>query len=141
MVYIVVKAYRDIQNHFLKRILEHISFFCGATDTPVVDFWLHLQVSKPQWAALFALGGGVCVTCSLRFISGAIPFNLLEVSMAVKLFSSTYLRAGIGGDTQDHWLYGAYRDIWGWEHNHCPYRDIKCHTGIQECNNNVSIDI
>ena len=32
---------------------EDISPFCGATDTPVLDFWWHLLwVSKPEWAAL-----------------------------------------------------------------------------------------
>ena len=39
--------------------------FCGATDTPVLDFWWHLLwVSKPEWEALFTLGGGICVTRS-----------------------------------------------------------------------------
>ena len=28
----------------------------GATDAPVLDFW----VSKPEWAALLPLDGGVC---------------------------------------------------------------------------------
>ena len=54
----------------LKNFLENIciSSFCGATDTPVLDFWWHLPwVSKPEWTALFELCGGVCVTRSLRF--------------------------------------------------------------------------
>ena len=53
---------------FFKKFLEDISPFCGATDTPVLDFWwCLLWVSKPEWAALFVLGGGVRVTRSLRF--------------------------------------------------------------------------
>ena len=36
--------------------------FSEAINTPVLDFWwCLLWVSKPEWAALFALGGGVCV--------------------------------------------------------------------------------
>ena len=54
-----------------------------------------LWISKPEWAALFALGGGVCVTCSLRFTSGVTPADLLVASMAAELVSSTYLRPGI----------------------------------------------
>ena len=45
-----------------------MSPFCGATDTPVLDFWwCLLWVSKLEWAALFELCGGIHVTCSLRF--------------------------------------------------------------------------
>ena len=41
-------------------LVEDISPFCGATDTPVLDFWLRLPwVLKTEWAALFALGRGV----------------------------------------------------------------------------------
>ena len=43
------------------------------------------------------LGGGIHVTCYLRFTSGATPADLLAASMAVKPFSSTYLQACIGG--------------------------------------------
>ena len=35
--------------------LEDISPFCGATDTPVLDFWWHpAWVSKPGWVPLLA---------------------------------------------------------------------------------------
>ena len=45
-------------------ILKDTSPFCGATDTPVFDFWwCLLLVSKPEWAALFQLGIGVCIAC------------------------------------------------------------------------------
>ena len=51
----------------------------GATDTPVLDFWEHLLwVSKPEWATLFTLGGGVRVL--LRFTS---IVTLLPVYMAI----------------------------------------------------------
>ena len=49
-------------------------------------FW---TVSKLEWAALFALGGGVCDACYLRFTFGAIPADLLATSMAAELFPST----------------------------------------------------
>ena len=62
-----------------------MSPFCGATDTPVLDFWLRLLwVSKPEWAALFILGGGIHVTHSLRFTSGATPADLLVASMVAE---------------------------------------------------------
>ena len=61
-------------------------------------------VSKPEWflpfksrvgSALFALGGGIHVTHSLTFTSGATPGDLLMASMATKPISSTY--------QQTHW--------------------------------------
>ena len=62
-----------------------MSPFCGATNTPVLDFWWRLLwVSKPEWAVLFTLGRGICVTHSLRFISGMTPANLLVASMVVE---------------------------------------------------------
>ena len=39
---------------FFKKRLDDISPFCGATDTPNLDFWWCLiWVSKPKWATLF----------------------------------------------------------------------------------------
>ena len=55
----------------------------GATDTPVLIPRL-LWVSKPEWAALFKLGRGVCVTCSLRFTSGVTPTNLMVASITAE---------------------------------------------------------
>ena len=53
-------------NIFFQKSLEDMSPFCGATDTPVLDFWWRLLwVSKPEWAALSALGGGVRATHSV----------------------------------------------------------------------------
>ena len=58
-----------------------MSPFCGAIDTPILDFWWRLlSVSKPEWAALFALGGGICDIRSLRFTSGVTPVDLLVAS-------------------------------------------------------------
>ena len=78
------------------KFLEDTSPLCGATKTPVLDFWwCLLWVSKPEWAAFFVLGEGVCYTFP-RFVSGVTPADLLVASMAAELFSSTYLQTGIG---------------------------------------------
>ena len=62
-----------------------MSPFFGATDTPILDFWWRLLwVSKPEWAALFKLGRGIHVTCSLRFTSGVTPADLLVASKAAE---------------------------------------------------------
>ena len=89
---------RTSRNTFLKRFLEDISPFCGATDITVLDFWwCLLWVSKPEWVTLFALGGGIYVTWPLRFTSGVIPADLLVASMAAEPLPSIYLQAGISG--------------------------------------------
>ena len=63
---------------FLKIFGGHMSFY-GATDTPVLDFWWRLfNGSKPEWATLFTLGGGIPLTRSLRFTSGATPADFLS---------------------------------------------------------------
>ena len=73
--------------HYLKKNLEDISPFCGATDTLVLDFWWNLLwVSKPEWAALFVLGRGIHDICSLRFTSGVTPADLLPASMTASRF-------------------------------------------------------
>ena len=57
-----------------KKKFEDISPFCGATDTPVLDFWwCLLWVSKQEWEALFMPCRGIAVTCSLSFTSGVTP--------------------------------------------------------------------
>ena len=62
-----------------KRIFWDISPFCGATDTPVLDFWWCLVwVLKPEWAAWFAPGRGICA-CSLRFTSWWSAWRLVTV--------------------------------------------------------------
>ena len=60
--------------------LEDISPFSGATGTPVLDFWWHLWVSEPEWAALFTLMKGIpfyTFPVRLRFTSGTPPAILL----------------------------------------------------------------
>ena len=40
----------DIFSFFLLKFLEDISPFCGAADTPIMDFWWRLPwVSNPGW--------------------------------------------------------------------------------------------
>ena len=43
-----------------------------------------LQSTKPEWAALFELGGRVYVTRSPRFTSGVTPADLMTASMAAE---------------------------------------------------------
>ena len=44
----------------------------------VLDFWRRLLwVSKPEWAALFALDRGVCLTHSMRLTCGVTLADLL----------------------------------------------------------------
>ena len=45
-------------------------------------FGLLLWVSKPKWAALFALGGRLHDMHSLRFTSGATPADIMAASIA-----------------------------------------------------------
>ena len=50
-------------NTFFKKNFGGHESLLWTTDTPVLDFWWRLLwVSKPAWAALFELGGGICVT-------------------------------------------------------------------------------
>ena len=65
-------------NLYREFFFKEVSFFSGATDTTVFDFWCLLWVSKPEWAALFAFGRSVRVTHSMRFASYAThidPFH------------------------------------------------------------------
>ena len=67
---------------FFLKFLEDMSPFCGATDTPVLDFWWRLPwVSKPGWIPRFHASLPVH-NGFLRFTSGAIPADLLAASMA-----------------------------------------------------------
>ena len=71
------------------KFLEDINPFRGATDIPVLDFWWCLPwVSKPGWIPF------VCfLACMiLRFTSGAMPADCIEVSMAAEPFWSMYLQ-------------------------------------------------
>ena len=55
------------------------------------DISCGFQSSKPEWAALFILGRGIHVTCSLRFASGATPADLLEASIEIVYSSNIML--------------------------------------------------
>ena len=78
-----------------------MSSFCGATDTPVSDFWwCLLWVSKLEWAALFVLCRGVHITHSLRFISGVTPADLLVASMAAEPSLPHTCKALVGLETR-----------------------------------------
>ena len=67
---------------FLKKFLEDMIPFCGATDSPVLDFWWLLPwVSNLGWIP------HLCASLPvhnrfLRFTSGATPADLLAASMA-----------------------------------------------------------
>ena len=63
---------------FLKKNLEDTSPFCGATNTPVLDFW---------WG--FKARLDLLLVC---FTSGVTPADCIEVNMATKPFQSMYLQ-------------------------------------------------
>ena len=75
----------DIYNHVLMfnktgnnffLILENTCPFCGATDTPVLDFWLCLsRVSRSMWIRRFYASSHVC-NGFFRFTSGAPPATI-----------------------------------------------------------------
>ena len=64
--------------NLLKKFTFQLSF-CGATGTPVLDFWWHLLwVSKPEWVLPYSIFcGGECNVHSPRFTSGATLAALL----------------------------------------------------------------
>ena len=83
---------------FKKKIWRTWVLFVGPLIPLFLDFWwCLLWVSKPKWASLSALGGGIHFTHSLRFTSGVTPADLLAASMTAEPISSTYLWPGIGG--------------------------------------------
>ena len=75
-----------IDSFFFFKCLEDMSPFCGATDTPILDFWWHLLwVSKPKWVLPYSsLAEAYVIKHSLRFTSGVTPADLLAASMAVE---------------------------------------------------------
>ena len=70
--------------------------FYWTTIIPVLDFWwCLLWVLKPEWAALFTLGWGICDVCSVKFTSGATPADHLISRMVVSHRSPhTYFSRG-----------------------------------------------
>ena len=86
--------------------------FCGATGYPVLNFWWRLfWVSKPEWVALFALGGGVLwgSLCQVRWP----PMNR-EWILTVSTASDTWL--GLRTDGRKDRLVGRYRQTDTWTH-------------------------
>ena len=84
---------------FFLKFLEDMSPFCGATDTPVSDFWwCLLLVSKPEWVLSYS---SLVEAYVLRYTLSEIhlwcdtcqPLGSQHGSQAI---SSTYLQ-GIGG--------------------------------------------
>ena len=71
-----------VELFFFLKFLEDMSPFCGATDTPVLDFWWCLSwVSKPGLIPRLRALSPVCHEF-LRFTSGATPADCIEVGMA-----------------------------------------------------------
>ena len=67
---------------------------CGATDTPVLDFWWYLLwVSKPEWVLPYShlAEAYVIYIHSLRFTSGATPLPYYNASIAASRLP-TYLK-------------------------------------------------
>ena len=57
---------RKWDENVVERFFGRLMSFYGATRYPCFGLLVTVPlVSKPDWAALFTLGGGVCVTCSL----------------------------------------------------------------------------
>ena len=97
---------------FFKKILEDMSPFCGATDTPVSDFWWRLLwVSKPEWVLPYSSLAEAymlhytfpeihlrCDTCQ--------PLGGQHGSWAI---SSTYMQ-GIGGTR--NWELSCCHSVW-----------------------------
>ena len=93
--------------------MEDISPFCGAIDTPILDFWWHLPwVSKSKWIPFLHASSPMC-NGILRFTFDVITADLLAASMAAKSFQSTSI-GGLESDTIDP-IYRAAAsqcDIW-----------------------------
>ena len=101
--------------------------FCGATDTPVLDFWWRLSwVSKPGWIpCLHAL----LPACNefLRLISGATPADCIEVGMAAEPFRSTYPKKCLQVLVLLFWLPGIQVICWQTVF-HCPKLKFRTQT-------------
>ena len=68
---------------FFNFFVGHMSI-CGATDTPVLDFWWRLLwVSKPEWVLPYSnFAEAYVIIRSLRFTSGATPLPVYNASIA-----------------------------------------------------------
>ena len=63
----------------------HKSLFMMWRTSGKVSFW----VSKPEWAAIFALGRNMCYLHSLRFTSAATPADHLKASLILIQMAQT----------------------------------------------------
>ena len=93
-----------VMNTFFLKKLD-IILISGAIDTPVLYFWWHLLwVSKPKWAALFALCGGVRVrlnnTPITENVSVAHPWLLYYFWLCHDLLNSVNSAKAIQGKLQ-----------------------------------------
>ena len=72
----------DYKTCFDHKFLKDTSPFCGAIDTPALDFWWRVPwVSKPGWIPTCVLPH-MGVIGFLRFTSGATPADLLVAGIA-----------------------------------------------------------
>ena len=77
---------------------------CGATDTPVLDFWwCFLGFKARVGSALFTLGGGVCNIRSLRFTSGATPLPVYNASIAASCLPHMRVSAEVECRNLNRW--------------------------------------
>ena len=87
-IFHVSTQYHPILYSFLKKNLEDLSPFCGAIDTPVLDYGDVCPGFQSQGRSLTCF-----LTCViLRFTSGVTPADCIEVSMAAKSFQFMYLQ-------------------------------------------------
>ena len=77
---------------------------CGATDTPVLDFWrCLLWVSKPEWVLPYSNFVKVYVIIhSLRFTSGVTPLPVYNASIAASRLPHMCVSAGVGCRDLNH---------------------------------------
>ena len=84
---------------FLKKIFVGHMSICGATDTPVLDFWWHLLwVSKPEWVLPYShlVEAYMIYIHSLRFTSGATPLLVYNASIAASHLPHMRISAEVG---------------------------------------------
>ena len=82
ITYTPTRKYWLQNNFFLKKFLEDISLFCGATDTPVLDFWWYLPWdSKPEWVGLFAFSRSIYTIHFLKFRFYSFPDNKISIAL------------------------------------------------------------
>ena len=72
--------------------------FCGTTDIPGD---VSSGFSKPEWANLFTLGGGIYVTHSLRFTSAATPASWQPAWPPSQYLPCAHDQALVGSQTGD----------------------------------------